>query len=41
MQGFDKIPPVVLEEIDKGENQRWLPAAKFVDGTEPFLDGHN
>ena len=23
MQGFDKIPPVVSEKIDNGENQIW------------------
>ena len=32
MQGFDKIPYVVLEE---------MPAAIFVGGPEPFSGGHN
>ena len=25
MQGFDKIPPVISEEIANGENQIWWP----------------
>ena len=34
MQCFDKIPPV-------GENQRWLPAAIFVDRSESFSGERN
>ena len=26
---------------DNGENQRWLPAAIFVNGPKPFSGGHN
>ena len=26
---------------DNGENQRWLSAATFVNGPEPFSGGHN
>ena len=26
---------------DNGENRRWLPAAKFVNGPETFSGGHN
>ena len=38
MQGFDEIPPVVLERMHNGEIQRWLPADIFIDGPEPFFE---
>ena len=38
MQGFDKIPPVFLEEPgrDNAKNQRWLSAVIFVYGRNHF-----
>ena len=41
MQDFDKIIPVVSEEMRYSENQRWLLAAIFVNEPEPFSDEHN
>ena len=40
MQGFDKIPPVVLE-MWYSETQKRLLVGTFVDGPEPFSGMHN
>ena len=38
MQGSTKFLQLFRSRCDKGENQRWLPAAKFIDESKPFSD---